>query len=378
MLILIITICPIILCGCWNYSEIDTLAIVSGIAIDKDPISNKYIVTAEIITTQDPGTTSIISPELYSSQGDSILSAVRSMIETTGLKLFWSDTKVIIISESVANEGIIPVIDWTNRSSDLRPDMWMLISKENSAAEILKVKNKLNQVVSFRLDETMKSGTIRPRYPKSKIWLFVDDLSSEGKSQAVATVSNELYDGSMFSRVNGSAIFKSDKLVGYLDGKETLYTNFINNNIKEGVINFQNLSGSDTGITLELHESKTKLTPSYRNETASLLIDIYPVVTIEEITGSKDFINAENLKILQSEVEKTMANEMQFLINKLQKNYDSDILGFHEIFAKEKPKVYESFKKNRKNIFSNIKTRVNVHLIIKGTGKTNNSIPTTK
>ncbi len=52
MLIFIIIMCPIILCGCWNYREIDTLAIVAGMAIDKDMVTNKYIVTTEIITTQ--------------------------------------------------------------------------------------------------------------------------------------------------------------------------------------------------------------------------------------------------------------------------------------------------------------------------------------
>ena len=45
--------CPIILCGCWNYKEIDNLAIVAGMAIDKDIKTSNYIVTAKIITTQN-------------------------------------------------------------------------------------------------------------------------------------------------------------------------------------------------------------------------------------------------------------------------------------------------------------------------------------
>ena len=135
--------CPIILCGCWNYREIDTLAIVAGIAIDKDIITKKYIVTTEIITTQMQGVSSIIGSELFTSEGDSIFGAMRNTIEKTGLRLFWSDAKVVIISESIAREGIIPVIDWINRSSDVRPDIWLLISKGNSASEILKIRLRL-------------------------------------------------------------------------------------------------------------------------------------------------------------------------------------------------------------------------------------------
>ena len=35
-------------------------------------------------------------------------------------------------------------------------------------------------------------------------------------------------------------------------------------------------------ITLEIHENRTKLTPLYNNGTVSLIIDIYPVVTIDD------------------------------------------------------------------------------------------------
>ena len=370
--------CPLILCGCWNYSEIDTLAIVSGMAIDKDMITNKYIVTTEIITSQTQGSSSTISSELYRSEGDSIFSAARNMIGKTGLKLFWSDAKVVIISESVANEGVIPVIDWANRDANLRSDMWLLIANGNSAAEILKAKVKLNEIVSFHLNDTMNEGQILSKFPESRLWTFIDGLSSEGKSQTIATVKNELDASTISPHLSGSAIFKSDKLVGYLDGNETLYMLMIKNKIKEGLITLKNISGSDTSITLEIYENKTKLTPIYNNGAVSLLIDIYPVVTIAEVEGTKDFMKEESLKTLQSESEKKIEDNIQYLINKLQKNYNSDILGFEDIFEKEKPKASENFKKNKEDIFTNIKTKVNVHLQIKGSGKTTSPISISK
>ena len=378
IIIFIIAMCPIILCGCWNYREIDTLAIVAGMAIDKDVATNKYIVTTEIITSQRQMGSSSISSELYSSEGDSIFNAVRETIEKTGLKLFWSDAKVIIVSESIANEGVIPVIDWANRDSEPRSDVWMLIAKGNSAAEILKAKVKLNEVVSFHLDDTMMSGKILSKFVDSRLWSFVDGISSEEKSQTVATVRNELNGSTISPRLDGSAIFKSDKLVGYLDGDETLYMLMIKDKVEGGLITLKNISGSITNITLEIHENKTKLTPLYNNGTVSLLIDIYPVVTIGEVQGTKDFMKDENLKTLQSEAEKRIEGNIQYLISSLQKNYDNDVLGFGEIFEKEKPKVSENFKKNGEDIFTNIKTEVNVHLQIKSSGMTTGPITISK
>ena len=369
-IIFIIAMCPIILCGCWNYREIDTLAIVAGIAIDKDMATHKYVITTEIITTQAQGVSSIISSQLFSSEGDSIFNAVRDLIGKTGLRLFWSDAKVLIIGESIAKEGLISAIDWTNRSNFVRPDMWLLVSKGNTAAQILKTKVKLNEVTSFHLDDTMNSCKILSKFTDSMVWSFIDGLSSEGKSQAVATVKNELTDSNYSPLVDGSAIFKSDKLVGYLDGNETLYMLMIKNKIKQGLITLINVSGSNTSITLELNDNRTKLTPLYNNGTVSMIVDIYPVVSIHEVQGTKDFMKEENLKTLQDETEKKIESQTKYLISKLQKDYDSDVLGFGEIFEKEKPKEYAKFKENKKDIFANLKTEVNVHLQIKGSNKT--------
>jgi len=370
MIFLILVISPIILCGCWNYKEIDQLAIVSGIAIDKDIVTNKYILTTGVVITQSQGVSSIISSQLYTSEGDSVFSAVRNAIEKTGLRLFWSDAKLVIISESIAKEGIIPALDWTNRSNFVRPDMWLLIAKGNSAADILENKVKLNEVTSFHLDDTMNSWKILSKFPGSMVWSFIDGLSSSGKSQVVATVKNEQNADIISPLIEGSAIFKADKLVGYLNGDETLYMLLAQNKIKQGLIVLKNVSGSTTNITLEINDNRTKLTPLYNNGEVSMIIDIYPVVSIHEIQGTTDFMTEENIKIVQDETEKNIKSKVQDLINKFQKDYNSDVLGFQDTFEKEKPKVSENLKKNGIDIFTNLKTIVNVHVQIKGSNKT--------
>ncbi|MBU3199324.1 Ger(x)C family spore germination protein [Clostridium estertheticum] len=369
-IIFIIVICPIILCGCWNYREIDTLAIVAGMALDKDMVTNKYILTTEVITTQAQGVSSIISSQIFTTEGDSVFSAVRDTIEKTGLRLFWSDSKVVIISDSIAREGIIPAIDWTNRSNFVRPDMWLLIAKGNTASEILKTKVKINEVTSFHLDDTMNSWKVLSKFTNSMIWSFIDGLSSPGKSEAVTTVENKPSDGNILPLVDGCAIFKSDKLVGYINGDETLYMLMIKNKIKQGLITLINISGSNTNVTLELNDNRTKLTPIYNNGSVSMIIDVYPILSIHEIQGTKDFMKEENLETLQNEAEKKIGSQIQNLISKLQKDYNSDVLGFGEKFNEEKPKVSKDFKENRKDIFTNMKTIVNVHVQIKGSNKT--------
>jgi spore germination protein KC len=357
------------LCGCWNYREIDAQAIVAGIAIDKDNTTNKYIVTTEIVTAQAQGASSNFSSELYSFEGDSIFSAVRSTIEKTGLRLFWSDAKVVILSESIAGEGVIPVFDWINRSHEIRADIWVLIAKGNSASEILKAKVKLNEVVSFHLNETMMSANTIPKFVDSRLIFFIQGISAEGNSETAATVKVDTSGGIAVPLVEGSAVFKGDKLIGYIDGCESLYLLMIKNRLKEGLITLKNALGSESSVTLEIYSNKTKLTPVYNNGKASIKLDIYSTMGIEEIEGTKDFMEEKNLKLLQVEAEKKIETEIQKLIKKMQKDYNSDIFGFGEAFMKEKPKVSKNFKKSGEDIFGEIKTEVNVHIQIKGSGE---------
>ena len=370
--------CPIILCGCWNSREIETLAIVTGIAIDKDMLTNKYTITTEVVTSQPVGSSAQINSSLYSSEGDSIFGAVRNSIERTGFQLFWNHSKVVIISESLAMEGIIPVIDWLDRSSDVRSDVWILISRDRTAADTLSHKDPIEPIESFHIDKIMKSSKTLSKYTPSRLWLFVDGISLEGNSQAVTTIQTKLFDKEVDPVIVGSAIFKLDKLVGYIDGNETLYMNMVLNKMNKGLIIVKNVSGTNTDITLEISENKTKLTPLYNNGTASMIIDIYPVASIGEIQGTQDFIKEENLKIFQSEAEKHIEDQIQLLISKFQKSYHSDVLGFGETFYKEKPKIFENLKKNGEDIFGDIKTEVNVHLKINGSGSTTNTIPVEK
>lgn len=371
LVIFIIVMCPLILCGCWNYEEIETFAIVAGVALDKDIITNNYIITTEIITTETTGTSSSISSEIYSCESESIQNASTNMVKKTGLKLFWSDAEVAIISETIAMEGIIPLIDWFLRDHEVRPDIFLIISRGNTAAEILKSKNKLTEVASFHLRNVFRSEESLYSLAGSRVWSFVDEISSESKSTAVATVKNVSLNDTVSSSLSGVAIFKADKLVGYLSATETLYMHIIKNKLKEGLITLSNVSGSDTNVTLEILKNRTKLTPHYTNGKASMLIDINQVVSISEVQGAKNFLMPDTLKILEIEAEKKIQTEVQRLISKLQKTYNSDILGFAVTFKQKKPRESKILKEIGEDIFQDIKTDVNVHVQINHSGLTN-------
>jgi spore germination protein KC len=368
LLVFIIILQPIAFCGCWNSREIDTLAIVAGMAIDKDQNSNKYIVTVEVVFTESQGNNTTFGSELYSAKGDTLFEAIRNIIEETGLKLYWCDAKIVIISQELARKGIIPLVDWPIRDSETRSDMWLLISKDHTAAEILKYKVKLNRVVSFHLDDTMNSEKTISKYTESRMLSFIEKISTASNAATIATVKIEPTDSTNAAKINGCAFFKYDKLAGFLDGNETLYMHVIENKINEGVVILKNVANSGTNITMEIFGNKTKLTPTYDMGNLAMEIDVQPVLEIAEVGGSENFMEETNLKKLQLEIEKKIKVEMSNLISKMQFRYGIDIFGFENKVKNSMPQIYDKLKRNGEEIFKTMSIKISVNVKIKGSG----------
>jgi spore germination protein KC len=81
ILILLIISSILLLSGCWNYREIERLAIVSGLAVDKDENSGEYLLTTEIVDVKETMGKTTLTSKKIDSKGKTILDAIRNMIK---------------------------------------------------------------------------------------------------------------------------------------------------------------------------------------------------------------------------------------------------------------------------------------------------------
>ena len=132
-LLLILLIVQILsLCSCWNYKEIDDLAIVSSAALDLLP-NGKYQLTIEIINIKSEGKTEITKPKFAQAEGTTIFEAERNLIIKIGNEPYWSHSNAFIFSKTIAEQGLIPVLDWLERDEEPRLDLPIFISNEKTA-----------------------------------------------------------------------------------------------------------------------------------------------------------------------------------------------------------------------------------------------------
>ncbi|SHH07975.1 Ger(x)C family spore germination protein [Tepidibacter thalassicus] len=373
ILIFTILLYVIVLTGCWNYREINDMNIIHGAAVDKYREKDKYILTTEIIKPM-AGQEFKMEADVISEEGDSLFDAVRNMIIHSGKRGYWSHAKVFIISSDIAKEGVVPVLDFITRDAEVRSDIWLLVSKEKTAKEILEGKTKLHSTISAHLEDKMKNEKSISKFKEIELYQFLDDLSNEGISPVIPAVHMVKKKGDVVPEICGSAVFKKDKMVGCIDGMQTRSMLLIKDELKGGVFVIEDVGEKNTDVSLEVFSSKTKVKPVLKDGNIIIKIDSKIDVGIGEIMGEEDLISEKGREKLKKQAQRVIKNQMEDVIKKAQNEYESDIFGFGAIIHRKMPDTWKEVKNNWDYIFKNLDIQINVQVNIKGSALTSKPI----
>lgn len=356
------------LTGCWNYREIDKLAIVSGIAIDKGE-NNNYLITVELVNLQTQGKDVTTTSKRIQVEGQTMFDTIRNTIKISGRKLYFSHTKILILSKEVARDGIVKILDLFSRDSESRLSMFILVSKEKTAAELLSQQSITSEIRSFEMENMLRSQNILSKSPKITLDELINSLSGEGISAVLPAVGIVINEGAGTSELSGTAVLKKDKLLGFLDENETRYYLFIVDKVKGSIVVDKNPPGAnEANIAFEIFNSTTKVKPCFNNEKLSMDISVEIDASIGEMGTTKNYIDDTGRTKLKKDMEKKMEEDIKKLIKKVQREYDADIFGFGLKVKQNMPKLWRSIKDSWDQEFENLDINVDVKINIRNTG----------
>lgn len=397
-IILLLILCStIILEGCWNYKEIDDMAISAGAAVDYDIDNENLILTVEIVAHEDigGGQTEIASEEV-TGEGKVFFDAARNIISKIGKKIFWSHSGVLILGRDIIGneEKLLGVLDWYKRDSETRPDIWVLVSLEKTAGEIIADSDEeLQKITSFYLDDLLTNEGSISKFYAVPFWKFIDELASKGIEPTLPTVmmstkkeeiervkTTDNQDGDeIIPTITGNAVFKGTKIAGYLDLIESRSLLILRDELKGGVIVIETEGEStskDSKVTLEVLKSKTETTPIFNNDNITINIEVEITCNIAEITSEEDFMSEDLREKLKKDGEEVIKSELEHLIKLLQTQYKSDAIGIGNIVERKNPKLWEKLEDSWDVEFSNVAINPSVTLEIIGSALRSKPIET--
>lgn len=374
---ILIIIIPLLflLTGCYDYKELNSISILSATEINK--IDDEFIVSAQAVNPQAPDKTSNAQAPfiIYTGRGKTIQEAYRSIANESSKFLYLNHIQILIINEKIAKESLDEIIDYYMRSSAIRTEFYVLIGRDDNILDIItpindissasikeSIENNLkylgttsditfNELVSIMLDEN--SEIVLP-----SIKLINDSKEGENVENTEETKVNTKYE------LSNLAIFKDDKLIGYLDEEQSKTYNILQNKINNTILTYE--CDKDKYMSVEIIDSQSSIDVS--NKKANIEVKLSG--NLNEYNCSKSLENKKTIEKIEKEFEQKLTESITKNINEVRTEYNSDIFGFLDNIYKKDYKTYKTIKNNwYSSNYQSLELSVNVDLTIIAKGK---------
>lgn len=377
--IVLIICCLFLLSGCWDRRELKELGIVVAIGIDKDPDTGDIVFTSQVLNPsalkpEGGGTEAPVT--LITTKGDTVFKAIRNAHQEFDRKNFYAHNKVVVIGERLAREGILPVLDGITRGREARGYVWLCVAKDELARDILGVKkhgienvqaNYLERILEnqqFNFDTTVLQLN---DYYKKSLKDGIDPVTGvlEMMEKTNSPVEEMSEKTSQHLKLSGGAVFKEDKLVGFLSETEARGYNWIAGEVKSGILSLPSLLEEGKLASVEIRRASSKIKPEVQGDKLSFNIEIEASSVLVEQQGAGALETRKEqldyLNRLEKELEKHIEREADNVIEKAQEELKTDIFGFGNALNRKDPKKWNQIKDRWEDQFPNTAVEVKVH-----------------
>lgn len=320
--LIFLLIIPFLLTGCFDYNELNDLAIVTGVGIDyKD---NEYSVTFEIISTKKEGETSgSTSAYTVTSSAKTITEAFANNGKLMDKVAYYDHIEIVVMDEEIAKNHLKEVSEYLIRSSKLRNEFYTAIAKDTTAKDLLNTTSKEKPLAStFMVDllehsnDSNNAGYYTP---------FTETLNSMLSPGEDAVMSLFTLDDEKI-KLDGMGIFKDFELKEKIDNDQASIINLLNNFNVETVF-FESSCGDNKNIVVSIYESKISFEPDNNNITVKAKLD----GRIHEDNCSDSLRKEDTYKELEKEFTTIIEKKIDEIITTLKLNKSNALkIGTYE------------------------------------------------
>jgi len=372
------------LSACWNQKELTDLAFVMALGVDKGE-HKKFDVTFQIVI---PGNVSSgqngegqgLPIAVYTSSGDTLTEAARKATKKISRRLYYAHTNLIAVSEDIAKDGILDLMDALDRDPEFRTTTELVVTRNTPAEVLVSALANLDKLPVNKITKEIKSTEMMLGENMSiNIDEFLAGLVSNGKEPILngfivkgdvekASESEDLQHTKAVAilAADGLAVFKKGRLTGWIDHEKARGVIWILDKVKSTSVNVD-WNGRKDAITMALLRSKTKVSVEIKNGKPIIHIVIKDEGWISEANTVVDLMSPSEIEKIDRLVEEEIKQQILASVKAAQK-MKSDIFGFGERIHRKDPKLWKKLKRNWHDHFADLEVNVKVDSYIRREG----------
>ncbi|RTE02984.1 Ger(x)C family spore germination protein [Paenibacillus whitsoniae] len=386
--LMMITLCMLLLTGCWSRRELNQLLIALGIGIDW--VDGEYLVSFQVVNPSEISekrSSSYRPPStLYQARGRTIFEAARSLTAEAPRKIYMGHLQMYVIGESLARRDIRDFIDSAFRDNETRMDFNIVVARGTSAENILKLYTPLEKLPTYNMQQSLK--TSQQNWAPT-IAITLDELlkmmSGTGYEPAITGIRivgeskigqyreniDPFQPPSRF-RYSGIAAFKEGKLIAWLNEEESKGYTDLTNHLDSTSISVP--CGKQQFVGIEVTSSTSKLKTAIVDGNPQVTISIRAEANVvDRACRDVDLTLPDTILKLQDEGKEIIQANVESAVKRV-KALRTDIVGFGSMFAKEHPDYWKTVKTDWNDTwFPQVQVRYDISLFLRNTGTTSNT-----
>ncbi|KXZ40670.1 spore germination protein KC [Alkalithermobacter thermoalcaliphilus JW-YL-7 = DSM 7308] len=360
------------LTGCWNNHPLKEKAIVVAVGLDKaeDELIEATIQLARPNLLQPDQPTVQNAVKVVSSKGETIFEAVRNALLSINEKPYYGHNQIIIISEKIAKDGIQQYLDFFARDHEPGLKSYVLISKGISAKDVLHAKSMFESIPALYIKDIIENYKYVGKIKAMNLGEIIKELNYPENSPSIGVIQPQVEEAKFIEhmKIGGAAVFKEDKLYGYLNEIETRSLLFVKDDIGSGIIQMKNPLQERHKVALEIIRAKTNKDVELKGDSYKFIIDIKMDVNLAEQHGRGDLTSEQAIKMLEIEAQRVIKDQIREMLSKIQKEYQSDVVGFYKTLRRKYPDIAKEYIDYWEEEFSHVETDINVKVNVRRTG----------
>lgn len=370
-----------LIAGCWNRHELRELGLVGMIGLEKADGGVK--VTLELIKPERRGGAKAGEKAgagggkkpvaCIQAEGETLFDALRNATLKTDRKFFVAHNRMFIFSEDIARQGLAGQLDFIARDHEFRIHVPMVIAVDASPAEIMGIAAGVEKVPSKYVHSVAVGGQNSAKAVLIRVIDFMQMYREKGKHAVVGVIRKGqkikiTSKGAEYELDNeGAAVFKKDKLVGFLDGEEARGYNWVTGNVKAAVFISQ-VTDREQRTAMEIFPAESKLDVEMGGGSVKIKVKADVPATVIEETGALAVNDPAVVAMLEASTAEVIKREIVRALKKAQE-YRSDVFGFGQVVHRKYPGEWKNIRDEWDELFAGAENEIMVEVTLMRTGK---------
>jgi len=359
--------------GCFDREELEQQAFVTALGIDEAPggLVDCTLRIALPVNNTGGGSGGKKTPLAGSGpvtfRAHGIYEAMLLANSSVERSITFSHLTLIIFGSKLAEHGVLKQVQPLVRFREFRPTVLFAVSKTTARDVIAENTPMLEQSAGRIADSIAAVGKRTGIFPvvhihdltrsienphediAAPLYAVNDVVKGDPQGKEGVTEPGVSYQAGDIHRAggnpvewSGAAVFRGDKVVGYLTGKEALDLNIMRGSVRTAKLRFQEPQHPGDALGLSVRRERRPHVHVTVGKTISVLVEVPLDADITDTGSGVDYSMTSKRQQLEKDLDKAYGTELTTVLRKVAQKYNADCLPISQTVRKNFP-THEAF-----------------------------------